>query len=37
MSAGNMGSFLSCAVSTNILNGPFGVNTAIKSEISYIM
>lgn len=26
-----MGSFLSCAVSTNILRGPFGHNTATKS------
>lgn len=31
MSAGNIGSFLSCAVSTNILSGPLGVNTATKS------
>lgn len=27
-----MGSFLDCAVSTRILNGPLGVKTAIKSK-----
>ena len=32
MSAGKMGSFLSWAVSTRILKGPFGHSTASKSE-----
>lgn len=31
MRAGNIGSLRSCAVSTSILSGPFGVKTAIKS------
>lgn len=32
MRAGKIGSFLSCAVSTNILKGPFGQRTATKSN-----
>lgn len=32
MRAGKICSFLSWAVSTKILKGPFGVRTAIKSE-----
>lgn len=31
--AGKIDSFRSCAVSTSILNGPFGVKTAIKSKM----
>lgn len=31
MRAGKIGSFLSCAVSTKTLSGPFGHNTATKS------